>query len=169
MVAPPVRYRLLDRAAVGKGHMPTSFVAEDAPAIELASRAATNDEAAIRSITGRYNRRLHRLARSILRDDDEAEDAVQLAYLKAFAAIGGFRGDAELGTWLSRIVINVALDMRNRERVTVRDDAPDAAPERASEDIDPERAVAQHEIRVLLERAIDALPQVFRTVLIARA
>src|ERR1051325_2150473 len=88
--------------------------ADDATTSELIRRAASSDEAAMRTIMRRYNRRLYHLARSVLKDDDDAEDAVQQAYLKAFAGIAKFREEAELGTWLSRIVINAALDMRSR-------------------------------------------------------
>ena len=163
--------------------MPTTSAATTAfkpadpwPMGELARRAADRDEAAIRAIMRRYNPRLFRLARSILLDADEAEDAVQQGYIQAFAHIGKFRGDADLGTWLARIVINVALDLRRRSRHLASlppdlDAAINTAAPRISlsvEGVDPERSVAQHEIGVQLEKAIDALPQAFRTVLVAR-
>ena len=150
--------------------MSTQFfaaIAEDAPGSELASRAASKDEAAMRAIMRRYNRRLYHLARSVLKDDGEAEDAVQQTYLKAFAGIDKFRGEAELGTWLSRIVINVALDARSRRRSIATEDVEGivVAVSQGPAAVDPERSLAQREIRVLLERAIDKLPQAFRTVL----
>jgi RNA polymerase sigma-70 factor (ECF subfamily) len=147
-------------------------IAEDAATGELVTRAASSDEVAIRTIMRRYNRRLYHLARSILKDDDEADDAVQQGYIKAFAHIGEFRGQAELGSWLGRIVINVALDERRRKRPTAdRLDDGEEAGARVSDEtgaVDPERSLAQREISALLERAIDALPQAFRTVLVAR-
>jgi RNA polymerase sigma-70 factor (ECF subfamily) len=143
---------------------------------DLVARAAGRDESAIRAIMQRYNRRLYRLARAVLKDDAEAEDAVQQAYVKAFSGIASFRRDSALSTWLSRIVINVALDgARQRQRAdrlvadaTHEVQSGSAVPHAGSPPLDPERSLAQREIRVLLERAIDQLPEAFRTVLMAR-
>jgi RNA polymerase sigma-70 factor (ECF subfamily) len=137
---------------------------------ELIARAVRHDEAAIRAIIQQYNRRLYRLARSVLKDDVEAEDAVQQGYVKAFAGLKGFRGDAGLGTWLSRIVINVALDTARRRRpmVELSDEVEHATAANSAPALDPERSLAQREIRNLAEKAIDELPEAFRTVLVAR-
>ena len=143
---------------------------------DLVGRARVRDEPAIRAIIQRYNRRLYRIARGILRDDSEAEDAVQDAYLKAFSHFDDFRGDAELGTWLCRIVMNEALGRLRRRRPTVdwntMDDigTPNEIMRLASSSSrpDPERATAQRQIRELLEQAIDRLPEDFRMVLVAR-
>ena len=81
----------------------------------LITRALARDAAALAEIMRRNNRRLYRAAWGILRDDQEAEDAVQDCYLKAFAALPNFRGEAALSTWLTRIAINEAL-MRRRKR-----------------------------------------------------
>src|SRR5581483_9433686 len=144
----------------------------------LVGRARAYDESAIRSLIRRYNRRLYRLARGVLRDDAEAEDALQDAYLKAFAALGDFRGESALGTWLGRIVLNEALGRLRRRKRTMLDWASfeEAAPrdadavraDEAAARPDPERTVAQRQIRGLVERAIDTLPDDFRMVLIAR-
>jgi RNA polymerase sigma-70 factor (ECF subfamily) len=80
----------------------------------LIRRAVDKDEAAIRSIIQANNRRLYRVARSIIRDDDEAEDVLQEAYLRAFSSLSEFRGDSSLATWLTRIVLNEALQRRRR-------------------------------------------------------
>src|SRR5215469_16102087 len=72
----------------------------------LLGRVAGGDRAAFEVLMRRYNRRLYRLARATLRDDAEAQDALQDAYLNAYRAIGSFRGDATLSTWLSRLVLN---------------------------------------------------------------
>ena len=138
---------------------------------ELIAGAIHKDESAVREIIRRHNQRLYRLARSVLRDDNEAEDALQEAYLKAFSQLASFRGDAAFGTWLGRIVLNEAL-MRQRRRRTgaAHIESPQIIPfPHASQPIDPERSLAQHEIRKLLERAIDQLPDDFRAVMIARA
>lgn len=142
---------------------------------DLVRGALARDPEAIRSIMRRYNRRLFRVARSILRDDSEAEDALQESYLRAFSHLGEFRGDAALSTWLSRIVINESLGRLRKPRAsTVSLDALPkseadiiAFPAQARQD-DPERTMAQREIMRLVERAIDDLPEIFRTVLVAR-
>ena len=81
---------------------------------DLAARALTGDELAFESIMRRHNRLLFRTARSILKDDAESEDALQEAYLRAWRALGSFRADAKLSTWLVRIVINEALGRLRR-------------------------------------------------------
>jgi RNA polymerase sigma-70 factor (ECF subfamily) len=82
---------------------------------EFVRRALARDDTAFRAIMERHNRRLYRIARSILRNDSEAEDAVQEAYVSAFTHLDSFRGDASLATWLARIVMNEALGRLRRE------------------------------------------------------
>src|ERR1700709_797308 len=72
----------------------------------MAHSIAAGDAAAFERMMRHYNRRLYRLARATLRDRSEAEDALQEAYLQAFRSMAQFRGDASLGTWLSRLVLN---------------------------------------------------------------
>src|SRR6202045_1223741 len=86
---------------------------------ELVRRALARDDTAFRTIMERYNRRLYRIARGILRNDSEAEDVVQEAYVKAFTHLGAFRGDSSLATWLSRITMNEALGRLRRERPAI--------------------------------------------------
>jgi RNA polymerase sigma-70 factor (ECF subfamily) len=143
---------------------------------ELVRRAAARDEAAFRIIMGRHNQRLYRIARSILRNDSEAEDAVQEAYLHAFMNLNRFRAESSLGTWLSRITINEALGRLRKERLVV--DVNREEPNRHEADMmafphsaaaeDPERTMAQREILKLVEQAADDLPEGFRTVLVIR-
>src|SRR5437667_4605750 len=84
---------------------------------ELARRIATGDRHAFELLMRRHNQKLYRTARSVLKDDAEAEDAVQEAYLLAYRAIGRFRGEAKLSTWLVRIVVNEAVTrLRKRNR-----------------------------------------------------
>ena len=138
----------------------------------LIARALNRDRDAIAAITTRYNRRLYRIARSILKDDDDAEDALQTAYLRAFASLSSFRQEASLGTWLTRIVMNVALGLaRGRRQALAFDEAQGAGsvvPFPLAHAIDPERSMAQRQINAVLEQAIDDLPDNFRTVLVAR-
>jgi RNA polymerase sigma-70 factor (ECF subfamily) len=124
----------------------------------------------------RYNQRLFRVARSILKDEADAEDALQEAYLQAYRKMGEFRGEAELSTWLTRIVINQALmrvRKRQRDRVVVpfQDRADGTAKELEVADPlaeSPSDAALRGEVRKVLERRIDALPEGFRTVFVMR-
>ena len=79
---------------------------------ELAARAASGDAAAFETIMRQHNRLLFRTARSILKSDAEAEDALQDAYIQAYRALPDFRGESSLATWLTRIVMNAALMRR---------------------------------------------------------
>ena len=143
---------------------------------ELVDRARARDEPAVRAITKRYNRRLFRLARSILRDDAEAEDVVQESYVRAFTGLDLFRGDASFGTWITRIAVNEALGRLRRRRPTI--DWETYSENRTTAQVidfpasavsnDPERMMAQSEVRAVLERAIDELPDAFRAVFVAR-
>src|SRR5262245_9974546 len=144
---------------------------------ELAQRACQRDGGAFRAIIQRHNRRLYRIARSVMRNDSEAEDVVQEAYVRAFANLAKFRGDSSLATWLSRIVLNEALGRLRGRRPSVDPAEIENRPSshgqiipfpNASPQLDPERSMAQREIQRLLERAIDELPDAFRTVLVAR-
>jgi RNA polymerase sigma-70 factor (ECF subfamily) len=145
---------------------------------ELVALARRGEAAAFGEIMRRNNRHLFRAARSVLRDDAEAEDVVQEAYLRAFRGLAGFRGDASLSTWLTRIALNEALGRLRRRRDTVALEAIEAAQEGEGARIlmfptaqaggDPEGAAARREIRRLLEEAIDELPEAFRPVLVAR-
>lgn len=146
---------------------------------ELAQKIASGDHGAFESLMRRYNRVLYRTARSILKDDTEAEDALQDAYLQAYRAMAKFRGDATLSTWLTRIVINEAIarsrKTARRAQVFVIGAAPQEEPEAAEVDMSeshmerPEQAAARAETRRLLEKKIDDLPDAFRTVFILRA
>jgi len=144
---------------------------------ELVERARGGQAAAVRLIIRQHNQRLYRIARSILRDDTEAEDALQEAYARAFTNLASFRGEARLGTWLARIVMNEALGRLRGRRPTVELNVIDENPAleaqiipfpNANPDLDPETVVAQRELRAILERAIDELPEPFRVVLVAR-
>jgi RNA polymerase sigma-70 factor (ECF subfamily) len=155
---------------------PAPHVAGPSDDAELVRRALTRDDTAFRTIMERYNRRLYRIARGILRNDSEAEDVVQEAYVKAFTNLGGFRGDSSLATWLARITMNEALGRLRRERPTVDLETFGAQrteaqiikfPQTVTSD-DPERTMAQREILQLVERATDNLPEIFRIVFMTR-
>lgn len=152
------------------GSVESIFAPDD---LALARRAVSGDGEAFRAIMKRHNQRLYRLARSIIRNDGEAEDIVQESYVSAFAHLRSFRGDATLATWLSRIVINEALGrVHKAQRGERRNDRGIEAqiipfPLNGVDD-DPERTMAQRQIVQLVERATDDLPDEFRTVFVAR-
>ncbi len=135
----------------------------------------TGDPGAFERLMRRYNRRLYRLARAVLHDDAEAEDALQDAYLSAFRLMGQFRGEAALSTWLSRLVLNEALgrlrrDARRRNVVPLLS-VPEAgeAGHAAEQSSLPDRLLARAQIRALLERKLDELPESFRLVFVLRS
>jgi len=137
----------------------------------LVQRSLARDAGAFRTIIKTYNQRLYRIARGILRNDAEAEDVVQEAYVRAFASLAAFRGDASLATWLSRIVINEALGrLRKRRRIVAMPENPEAQVIRfpLNPSDDPERTMAQRQILALVERATDSLPDIYRMVFVAR-
>lgn len=145
---------------------------------ELISRMRRGDETAFAIVIKRHNRRLYRTARSIVRDDAEAEDIVQETYVRAFRNVDGFRGQSRLATWLTRIALNEALDRLRRRRPHVELAAIDDVDNRSEGSLmslfggeaaaDPERSASRAEIRRLVEGAIDALPAAFRTVFVLR-
>lgn len=117
----------------------------------------------------RYNQRAFRTSRAILRDDAEAEDAAQQAWLSAYQHLAQWDGRARFSTWLTRIVVHAALRrLRGRERGAtlslVEDHASETSPLRPS----PEDEAARTQARALLERAIDALPESARVVVVLR-
>jgi len=153
--------------------MPAALTVMPAASSEMAlvRRAMAREGDAFRSIMKTHNQRLYRIARGVVRNDAEAEDIVQEAYMRAFANLAAFRGDAALSTWLSRIVINEALGrLRKGKRMVAMPENPEAQiirfPLNPSDD--PERTMAQRQILALVERATDSLPDVYRTVFVAR-
>ena len=139
--------------------------------------ALTSDIAPFEALMRQYNPRLFRVARSILKDEAEAEDALQEAYIQAFRKMADFRGDAEMGTWLTRIVINQALMQlrrRKRERIVVPLHSQGFDQDAQEADVTDARAESpsditlRAEVRRIIERRIDELPVSFRTVFVMR-
>ena len=135
------------------------------------------DPRAFERIMREHNRMLFRTARAILRDDAEAEDALQEAYIQAYHALASFRGEAKLSTWLARIVANEALMRlrklsRRAEIVPMQPAATRQELEQVSDtDMDnaPDTSAEREELRRALESQIDALPDSYRAVFMLRA
>lgn len=144
--------------------------------LSIAHRIVAGDRSAFELLMRRHNRRLFRLARATLHNDAEAEDALQEAYLSAYRSIGQFRGNSALFTWLSRLVLNECFG--RLRRAARRQNVIPMVDSNAHVDIDamtahdsdsPDKAVARAEMRALLERKVDELPEVFRVVFVLRS
>jgi RNA polymerase sigma-70 factor, ECF subfamily len=145
---------------------------------ELLRLARKGDPGAFRILIRRHDRYLYRMARSIVLNDQDAEDVVQETYARAFNRIVGFRGESSLQAWLTRIALNEARRRHRSHRRLVGLEVIDSVSGQRnaqihpspmiSQDQDPERATAQQQIRIVLERAIEALPEAFRTVFVMR-
>src|SRR3954469_7514336 len=143
---------------------------------ELVRRVLARDTDAFRTIIQRHNRRLYRIARSVLRNNAEAEDAVQEAYVSAFAHLAEYRGESSLAAWLSRITMNEALGRLRHRRPTVdiatleetRSEAEIIQFPLSAQNDDPERTMAQRQILQLVEQATDDLPEAYRLVFVTR-
>ena len=143
---------------------------------ELVDLAIAGNDAAFSQIMRRHNRLLFRTARSILKNDDDTQDTLQEAYLRAWRALASFRSDARLSTWLVRIVVNEALGRLRRRgaQVLPLNAAIDADSEtlemqmQANPDDQPEPSAMRAQIRQQIEARIDSLPDSFRTVFMLR-
>jgi len=160
--------------------MVDAAIAEDGVAhadeYAIARSIAAGDHAAFERLMRRHNRRLYRLARATLRDPTEAEDALQDAYVCAYRSIGKFRGEASLSTWLSRLLLNecfARLRRSARRQNVIAIVSPNAPIEftsmAANESETPDTELARAQMRDLLERKLDELPENFRTVFALRS
>ena len=143
---------------------------------EQVQRALARDAGAFRAIMQTHNRRLYRIARSILRNNADAEDALQEAYVSAFTNLASYRGEGSLKSWLSRIVINESLGRMRQRHSTIdlaaleqqQSEAQVIQFPQSTPNNDPERTMAQRQIIHLVEQATDNLTEAFRLVFVAR-
>lgn len=163
--------------------MPLSIVkphsSQDLSDTEIALRISQGDREALKALMRRYNQRLFRVARSVLRNDADAEEAVLEAFFLAYRAMGRFRGDSALSTWLIRIVVNESNKRLHKNKrlhaVLEYDDDLERLGDQVQADTDesiysqPEQAMVHVQTRHLIEAKIDLLPDVFRTVFVLRA
>jgi len=154
---------------------PTSWrTLSDVPDERLVELAREHDVAAFEALMRRHNRRLFRVARSVLRDADAAEDAVQEAYLRAFTHLDSYKPTGRFSAWLTRVALNEALMIRRRHRSAtvsideVGEEALTPAEPPGGEPPSAEQFVEAAHARALLEHAIDALPENFRMVFVLR-
>jgi RNA polymerase sigma-70 factor (ECF subfamily) len=151
--------------------MERSLAAQPLPELpdeEIARRVVAGEAELFELLLRRYNQRLYRVVRGIVNDDAEAEDVLQDAWVRAFAHLASFRGEARFSTWVARIAAHEAFarSKRNRRFVGLEPEAEDSL--RASELADPERATASLELRRVLERVVAAMPPGYRSVFMLR-
>jgi len=140
--------------------------------IQEASPALTDEDIVRRVIEGettlfellirRHNQRLYRAVRAILKDEAETEDAMQEAYVRAFAHLDQFAGNAMVSTWLTKIAVYEALGrLRRRKRM-------EDMPSTVSTTGDPERIAYSRELHATIESAVDSIPPLYRSVFVLR-
>lgn len=144
--------------------------------LSIARRIAAGDHVAFERLMRRYNRRLYRLARAVLKDSAEADDVLQDAYLSAYRSLPQFRGDAALSTWLSRLVLNECSGRLRRYHrrqnvipMVSSTNRPEVDAVAAQESELPEQATGRAQLRDLLEHKLDELPETFRLVFVMRS
>jgi RNA polymerase sigma-70 factor (ECF subfamily) len=139
---------------------------------DVVRRVRAGEGALFELLMRRYNQRLYRVARSIVRNEAEAEDVMQQAYVNAYTHLAQFAGRAKFSTWLTRIAVHEALArLRRRERLTEIDsmsDHDDARGALTSAALDPEQQAITGELRTALEASLDSIPEMYRTVFILR-
>ena len=157
MTAIPERY---PRPAAAKGVEPDD---------RIIARVLAGEKALYALLVRRYNQRLFRTVRAILRQDELAEDVVQQAYVVAYQNLAGFRGESSFATWLTRIAVNEALGrLRQGRRFPHMALIDDGDPSLPTTPRTPEDDAAGRELRRLLEEHIDALPDAYRVVFVMR-
>jgi RNA polymerase sigma-70 factor (ECF subfamily) len=142
---------------------------------EIVDRVRAGDTALYELIMRRYNQRLYRVARAILRDGHEAEDVMQDAYVRAYQHLDQFAARAPFSAWLTRITVNEAL-ARQRSRARVQslkennehDTDGELVMQLVDPSLSPEQSASKAELGQLLEDAILSLPEQFRTVVMLR-
>jgi len=140
--------------------------------LEIVQRVKAGEGALFELLMRRYNQRLYRVARGIVKDEAEAEDVMQQAYVNAYTHLHQFADRAKFSTWLTRIAVYEALGrVRRRGRLMEIDAMSERNDPRAtppSRDPDPEQEAMAGELRMALERSLDAIPEIYRTAFVMR-
>jgi RNA polymerase sigma-70 factor, ECF subfamily len=140
---------------------------------EVVARVLAGETGTFEIIMRRYNQRLYRVARAILRNDGEAEDVMQDAYVRAYEHLDQFAGRAKFSTWLTRIAVHEALARQHRRNrykdlESMSEQEGDPMDRFASLALNPEQQASNSEIRRLLEEAVEKLPEAYRAIFILR-
>jgi RNA polymerase sigma-70 factor (ECF subfamily) len=135
----------------------------DATDVEVIARVLAGDRDAFATLVRRHNQRMYRACRAVLRDDQDAEDAVQAAWIKVYRHLASFRGDAAFTTWITRIAVREATARKRREQPLVAIEANAVA-----DDVSPEDQTYAAELGRIFERRLDELPDGLRSVVLLR-
>jgi RNA polymerase sigma-70 factor, ECF subfamily len=140
---------------------------------EIVARVCDGETSLFEVLMRRHNQRVYRAARAIVKDEAEAEDVMQQAYINAFVHLKQFESRAQFSTWLTRITIYEALARRRKQRPEETlgindDDIDDAAGSMRTSDVSPERQAYSGELGRMIEDAVDALPETYRSVFMLR-
>jgi RNA polymerase sigma-70 factor (ECF subfamily) len=155
---------IMEPALLGPG--PAAALGRDVTDEELVRRIRSGEPRWFEVFVRRFNARLFRVARAIVKDDAAAEDVMQETYLRAFTHLDQFEGRSSLATWLTRIAMNEAIARRRKMQPPVDGEALDL-PGRAADD--PEIAAHRSELVGVLSRLVDGLPEGLRVVFVLRA
>ena len=135
---------------------------------EIVTRVRAGETALFEVLMRRHNTRVYRAIRSIIRDESEVEDLMQQAYLRAYEHLEHFEGASRFSTWLTRIAVNEALmRVRKSSRLSVVAEPP-VEQEGGMPATNPEERANDRQVVALLESAVDALPDLYRTVFMLR-
>ncbi len=145
--------------------------------LELVGQVRAGESGLFEILMRRHNQRIYRAVRAVLKDEHEVEDVMQQAYINAYTHLDQFEERAQFATWLTRIALNEAFKRRRRRRPSqLREELPVAGDADrgarletiVSEQPDPERQAYARELSRVLEEAVDALPDAYRTVFMLR-
>jgi RNA polymerase sigma-70 factor (ECF subfamily) len=152
-----------------RGAPPVVAVPTELTDAEVVRRVLGGEPALFEILMRRHNQRVFRAIRSVLRADQESEDAMQQAWLSAYAHLGQFEGASAFSTWVTRIALNEALGRAGRApRLTPLEDVPEEEEAMRATTQDPEGRAADRELGRMLEDAVDELPDAQRTVFVLR-
>jgi RNA polymerase sigma factor (sigma-70 family) len=136
---------------------------------EVISKVIQGQKDLYERIIRKYNPRLYRVAMSIVKDQEEAEEIMQIAYIKAYENLEKFEGKSSFSTWLTRILINEGLQMlKNKKRHEVMDWSDMKHDKKNIDNTNPLGQVMNEELKIILERSIEQLPDKYRTVFVMR-
>src|SRR5690242_2032264 len=139
--------------------------------VEIVARVRAGETALFEDLMRRHNQRIYRVARAVVKDEAEAEDVMQQAYIKAFLHLDQFEDRSQFSTWLTRITVHEALAKRRKWKPDVVEPSGsegDHMDRLTSAGPDPERQAYGQELKRLVEAAVDALPETYRTVFMLR-
>jgi RNA polymerase sigma-70 factor, ECF subfamily len=168
-------FRQLSRSYESK-MVDTCQIEDDPPEddFQLVDRVVAGDRRAFESLVRRHERRVFRVALAVLGNTEDAEEAMQDAFIKAYLHLGSFRKEARFSTWLTRIAVNQAIEKRNTRKNYV----PLAEAEKADEQVtpkryepwksNPEELYGKQEIHQIVETAIQSLPEIYREAFVLR-